>query len=386
MRVFNRTFVAIAFFTSLIASVTHARDPRPDVLPDDRRAVVQVALLLDTSNSMDGLINQARTQLWTIVNEFSRCKRDGLSPRLQVALYEYGNDGLSVTDGYVRQVVPLTTDLDLLSEKLFALKTNGGSEYCGQVISVATRGLDWSSERTSYKAIFIAGNEPFTQGNTDYKSACAGAIGRGIVVNTIHCGPEGVGRSGFWDDGAKRGEGRFLNIDQDRVYAAVVAPQDEEIRKLSSELNTTYLPYGDLGKVAASRQAAQDGFARDNASAGSDVQRAVAKSSSNYVNAKWDLVDAVKEKAVDLDKVDAKDLPASVAALPAGERRQYVEKEAARRTEIQQKIQTLNDARAKFVSEQTKTSATGPDTLDSAVVKALREQLVEKGFDAAGKN
>lgn len=31
--------------------------------------VIQLALLLDTSNSMDGLIDQARSRLWQIVNE-----------------------------------------------------------------------------------------------------------------------------------------------------------------------------------------------------------------------------------------------------------------------------------------------------------------------------
>ena len=35
---------------------------------------IKVALLLDTSNSMDGLIDQAKAQLWEIVNEFSYAK------------------------------------------------------------------------------------------------------------------------------------------------------------------------------------------------------------------------------------------------------------------------------------------------------------------------
>src|SRR5262245_43918989 len=116
-----------AFFAPL--SRAHPHDPLPG-----NRPLVQIALLLDTSNSMDGLINQARTQLWTIVNEFSRCKRDGQVPRLQVALYEYGNDGLSPGEGFIRMVLPFTDDLDKVSEKLFCLTTNGGSEFCGQVI------------------------------------------------------------------------------------------------------------------------------------------------------------------------------------------------------------------------------------------------------------
>lgn len=384
MSVLNRLVIVISIVTLFMSSIAGARDPRPDlVLPDDGRPVVQIALLLDTSNSMDGLINQARSQLWKIVNEFSNCRRDGQIPRLQVALFEYGNDSLPVTEGYIRQVVPLTTDLDLLSEKLFALKTNGGSEYCGEVISVATRVLDWSNDRRAYKAIFIAGNEPFTQGNVDYKSACASAIARGVVVNTIHCGPEDVGRQGQWTDGAKRGEGRSMNIDQDRAHVAIVAPQDEEINRLSVELNVTYIPYGKEGEVASRRQVAQDQLATENAMAGASVERAVAKSSRQYDNARWDLVDAERDGKVDLDKLDAKDLPEAMQTLAPRERRAYVEQQGAKRAEIQAKIKALNEDRVKYVAvkEMETTTATGTDTLDSAIVKAVREQIAEKGFE-----
>src|SRR3989304_4542781 len=36
-----------------------------------QRPTVDVALLLDTSNSMDGLIHQAKSQLWTILHQFA---------------------------------------------------------------------------------------------------------------------------------------------------------------------------------------------------------------------------------------------------------------------------------------------------------------------------
>jgi hypothetical protein len=55
---------------------------------------IKVALLLDTSNSMDGLIDQAKAQLWEIVNELSYAKCGNNKPNLEIALYEYGNDRL----------------------------------------------------------------------------------------------------------------------------------------------------------------------------------------------------------------------------------------------------------------------------------------------------
>ena len=96
----------------------------------------------------------------------------------------------------------LTTDLDRVSQELFALTTNGGAEYCGQVIEQASRDLAWSDSDNDLKAIFIAGNEPFTQGPVDYHKSVKNAVAGGITVNTIHCGSEQAGIDGKWKDGA----------------------------------------------------------------------------------------------------------------------------------------------------------------------------------------
>ena len=125
-----------------------------------------------------------------IPNEFINAKQNGQRPDLQVALYEYGKSSLSAREGYIRQIQPLTTDLDKISEELFKLKTNGGEEYCGWVIQAATENLAWSKGANDFKAIFIAGNEPFTQGPVAYAQACKAAIEKGIIINTIHCGAQ----------------------------------------------------------------------------------------------------------------------------------------------------------------------------------------------------
>jgi len=375
-----RTLCVVALLCALLVPIarTHAHDPAPP-----KRPLVQVALLLDTSNSMDGLINQARTQLWTIVNEFSHCKRDGQVPRLHVALYEYGNDGLSPGEGFIRMVLPFTDDLDKVSEKLFCLSTNGGSEFCGQVIQSATRELAWSDEAGAFKAIFIAGNEPFTQGTVDYRESCKRAIGKGIVVNTIHCGNPQDGIAGGWKDGAMIAEGRFMNINQDHCVAAIVAPQDKEIAELSVQLNVTYIPFGPAGAMSCARQSDQDKLARVNTSAGTDVQRAVSKASSNYRNAGWDLCDAVAE-GKKLEEVDVKDLPEAMQKMGAEDRAKYVESKRLERAQIQRQINALNADREKFVAAKQKEQASAAtETLDSAMLKAMREQMKAKGFEVA---
>ena len=372
--------IVIGLCNVTYAQAGDSRDRLVEMPVAREKPLVQMAILLDTSGSMSGLIDQARIELWAIVNEFIFAKRGGMAPELQVALYEYGKSSLAREEGYIRQIVPFTTDLDKVSEELFALKTNGGDEYCGWVIKDATENLQWSNSPDDLKVIFIAGNEPFTQGPVDYKKVCKDAISKAIVVNTIHCGTEGDGLSGHWKDGAVLADGRFLNIDHNRAVVHIEAPQDEEIAELSIKLNDTYIAFGMEGRMLKQRQSKQD----ENAAVVSEeaaVQRAVAKSSFNYKNDSWDLVDALKNDKVKLEDVKEKDLPEEMQKMSAEERKAYVQAREKERTEIQQKIQQLNEQRRKYVAAEMKKRQGEDKTLGSAIIAAVREQAVKKNFD-----
>ncbi|MBT8184049.1 MAG: VWA domain-containing protein, partial [Eudoraea sp.] len=185
--------------------------------PKKANNVVKIALLLDTSNSMDGLINQAKAQLWDIVNKFTsaRCGNHQ-RPTLQIALYQYGNDDLSSREGYIQQVIGFSSDLDEISEKLFSLTTNGGEEFCGEVIQTSVRQLDWGKNEDHLKMIFIAGNEPFTQGKLNYRDAVQNAREKDIVVNTIFCGNYQQGVNTHWKAGATMTGGEYMAIDHNK--------------------------------------------------------------------------------------------------------------------------------------------------------------------------
>ncbi|MBA4388232.1 MAG: hypothetical protein C0404_09640 [Verrucomicrobia bacterium] len=341
------------------------------------RPLVQIALLLDTSNSMDGMINQAKAQLWSIVNEFATAKRSGAKPILQVALYQYGTPSLGLESGYIKQLAPLTDDLDSISKLLFELKTNGGDEYCGWVIKTATEDLKWSANKSDYMAIFIAGNEPFSQGKVKYEDACKAAATKGIIVNTIHCaGAEDTG----WAEGARLADGRFMRIDGNQAVVQIKAPQDEELARLNADLNKTYVAYGARGKEYSARQASVDANAQTIGSA-NVATRAAAKASAQYRNTEWDLVDAVREDKVAVEKMDAAELPDELKKLSAEERKQFVEKKQKERETVQTKIKELSDARTKYVAdEMKKTAAPGANTLGDSIRAAVREQATQKAF------
>jgi len=347
---------------------------------EEQRPVVQIAILLDTSSSMSGLIDQAKAQLWRIVNEMATARRAGSPPDLRVALYEYGKSSLPQKEGYLRMILPLTTDLDKVSEELFALKTNGGEEYCGMVIRMAVDGLQWSQSKEDMKLIFIAGNEPFTQGSVNYADACKAAVSKGIVVNTIHCGDDRAGIEGKWKDGALLADGTYTCIDQNRAIVHIDAPQDAEVAGLGAELNTTYIAYGAGGAESMARQAQQDANAAS-AAASVNVQRQVSKASAQYRNAGWDLVDALSQTGVSLEGIKAEDLPQEMRGMALEEKKAYVKAKTARRAEIQARIQQLDRERRQYVAEQMKKlPESGEDTLDQAIIKVVRTQAAAKGF------
>ena len=367
---------SLALFVGSLSS--RAEGPLPPTKGDEA-PVVQIAILLDTSGSMEGLIEQAKGQLWKIVNEFINAKQNGKRPELEVALFEYGKDTLPAGTGYIRLIASLTNDLDKISEELFKLRTSGGDEYCGWVIKDAVERLAWSKSPDAFKAIFIAGNEPFTQGPVDYARSCKAAIEKGIIVNTIHCGGDGAGIQTKWRDGALLAEGKYMVIDQNQAVVHFEAPQDKEIARLGVELNKTYIAFGAAGHANLQRQSRQDANSASLASQGSSVQRALAKSSAFYCNSTWDLVDASKGTNFNLALLKAEELPVEMQKMTETERKTYVETKTQEREKIQEQINQLNAERTKYVAEKTKhTNVT--NTLDSVVLSTVREQATKRNY------
>ncbi len=339
---------------------------------------IKVALLLDTSNSMDGLINQAKAQLWEIVNELSYAKCGTAQPSLQIALYEYGNDGLESSDGYIRQVINFSSDLDEISEKLFSLRTNGGSEYCGQVIHTSLKDLKWGLNRNDLKLIFIAGNEPFTQGKLNYKEATSLANEKDVTVNTIFCGDYENGISGKWQEGAHLTNGDYMTIDHNREIIHIVTPYDKIIIEWNTKLNGTYVRYGTDGYYKYNLQSVQD----DNAMELSEevvVKRAVSKSSRMYSNSAWDLVDASKSKDFKYSDLDKKTLPKELQNKSEKEIQKHVEKKQLERKEIQFRIQELNKLRNQYIAKE-KLKSNDSNDLESALIISIKKQAEKKNF------
>jgi len=342
------------------------------------RLKIQIALLLDTSSSMDGLIDQARSQLWKIINELAVTHKSGRTPALEVALFEYGKSSIPEGEGYLRMVTSFINDLDKISAELYSLTTNGGDEYCGMVIESAVKNLKWDGNNDNLKLIFIAGNEPFDQGTVNYKTSVRLAKTKGIIVNTIFCGDRITGIKTYWKDGADLAWGNYISIDHNMQVLHIEAPQDAEITQLGIELNNTYLAYGTAGKDKKARQKIQDSNAVKKSKAVA-ADRSISKASEHYKNTDWDLVDAAASGKVDLEKIGQNELPSEIQDMSVKERENYIIKMAKKREIIKARINKLNEERKVYIREKQKENQSC-STLDTAIIKSVREQAKKKNF------
>ena len=370
---------AIAFSAFTIPASNRLRveaGERPIATEKRAQQKIQAAILLDVSSSMDGLIEQAKAQLWNMVSVMGKAKCDGnIAPQIEIALYEYGRTNNDAKAGYVKQISSFTNDLDKLSQDLFALNTNGGDEYCGQVIFTSLSDLKWDASNDSYKVIFIAGNEDFLQGNLHYTKACTEAKNKGVIVNTIYCGDRMQGIKEHWNLNAECGTGSFTNINQDSKIEDIPTPYDSTLFVLNSKLNNTYISYGYAGatKYAAQAEVDQKSYLTNKSAA---LKRVGVKGKKDlYKNDSWDLVDAdgAGDSKAFIAKLDKKTLPDSLKNKSNDELKKIIDNKKAERGLVQKEIEETNNKREAFITEAKKRNATkNAPTLETEVEKIIK--------------
>ena len=372
--------IALAVTTTSAMALLALTSPEKTAIKKSPPATqkIQAAILLDVSNSMDGLIDQAKAQLWNMVNTMGKVKCTGdAAPQIEIALYEYGRSSNDVKQGYVKRINSFITNLDSLSENLFSLTTNGGDEYCGHVIKSSIDELQWDASADNYKVIFIAGNEDFLQGDVQYIEACNKAKQKGVIVNTIYCGNREQGINEHWNLNAECGSGSYTNINQNAREEEMPTPYDSLIYVMNDKLNGTYLAYGVSGANFYAKQRNVDKL-NSTFSKSAQIKRVAAKSNNvTYKNTEWDYVDKVMYDSLGATTVTKDMLPDSLKNKSREEIKAVVEQKAKERSATQKEITELNAKRDAYIAaEKAKRANTkNEQTLETEVEKMIKEQV-----------
>src|SRR5712691_2258839 len=95
----TRLFGAIVMLGAAAIAVSGAANDAPK--PAQQQAKnIDVAICLDVSGSMQGLVQSAKNKLWDIVNELAKIKP---APNLRVALYSYGHNSYDRNQGWIKK-------------------------------------------------------------------------------------------------------------------------------------------------------------------------------------------------------------------------------------------------------------------------------------------
>jgi hypothetical protein len=354
-----------------------AADPKP--APAEMANDIDLVICLDTSNSMDGLIDAAKQKLWDLVNTMAKAKP---TPRLRVALYSYGNDGYDKANGWVRKELDFGTDLDMVFKKLFDLKTRGGTEYVARVCRDALRDLKWSDRPDALKLIFVCGNEPANQdGVVSLAAAAELASKNGVTINPIYCGNADDGDARTWRELAGLARGRYANIDQSQ-RVAIATPFDKKLAELATAVNATYVPCTKEGEAKLKFQ--QEQTANSLKLGVSNAAGRVVTQNSPFYRQGWDLVEKLKtDKNFDVAKIPEKDLPENLRKLTPAERTTYVKDMLQKREAIQKQVDDLARQRDGYLREEQRRNATqAQKRFDSVLQQTIREQAKTKGIQS----
>jgi len=370
--------VTVLFFNNNEPQTKYRHSPATTIRQTPR---IQAAILLDVSSSMDGLINQAKLQLWNMVSVMAKGECNGVAPEIELALYEYGRQNGDKQNGYIKQLSPFTQNLDSLSTILFGLTTYGGLEYCGQVIFTSLNELNWDKGDSTYKVIFIAGNEDFLQGTLPYTQACQEAIKKSVIVNTIYCGPREQGIREHWNLNGDCGSGSFTNINQNASIDDIATPYDSALLAKNNLLNNTYIGYGSQGELAVAQVKEVDSktYSMNKSSA---VSRTKVKASAKvYNNASWDMIDAAKKDENFVASINKAQLPDSLKNKTTAQLKELIREKAALRDGLQKEILSLSMQRDAWL-QQKKNEKLSPEekTLQSEIEKIIRNQAKNFGI------
>ena len=283
---FGISLVALSLLTASLPAAPPAAKPKP----------VDVVLCLDTSNSMDGLIDSAKRKLWAIVNDLAKIEP---TPTLRVALYSYGNDSYDPKTGWVRKDLDLTSDLDEVYKKLFALTTKRRHRVRRprQPRRPRRPQVDRRQGRPEdHVRLRQRAGRPGQGGHAATRSPTRPRPRASSSTPSTAIRPASPEAAG-WQEFAELAGGKYANIDQDHARTPVVikTPFDDEIQEARRARSTTRTagtarrasrprPEPDRPRTRTPRRRLGDAA----------TERGVTKASKLYCNADCDLIDRME--------------------------------------------------------------------------------------------
>ncbi len=370
--------------TGLHALAQSQPTPTPEIVPEaprhlDSTPAVEVVFVLDTTGSMSGLIEGAKSKIWSIANSIATANP---RPVIRMGLVAYRDRG----DEYITRLTSLTDDLDAVYADLMGFQAAGGGdgpESVNQALNEAVTGFDWSREATTLRLIYLVGDAPphmDYENDVTYSVSCEAAASAGIIINTIQCGSLAEATAP-WQAIARLAEGEYFAIDQSGGVAVVGTPFDAELATLSRELDETLVFYGGEQVLAAqsAKMALAEHFvvsAGDGALADRAAYRCRDIDGATFLGVQELVADCGSGK-VTLEKLEKNELPEALRSLSIDELKAYLDAKGKQRDGVRARMLELSAERDALLAEHSRRHA---GSFDRSVLEALRKQALRAGI------
>lgn len=336
---------------------------------------IEIVFAIDTTGSMGGLIQGAKTKVWSIINDV--LKAQGPGTQVKVGLVAYRDRG----DRYVTQMTPLSEDLDNIYGILMGFEADGGGDTPEDVREAMRNGVEkmnWSKpDSKTSQILFLVGDAPSKpyKGVPDTLQSAGLAKEKGIIVNTIQCGVDGDTKK-EWMDIAKHGGGEYFAIAQDGGTREISTPYDDKLVQLNEKLSETYIPYGSASEQAKKLQSKSALESKlKSAPKEAQAERALNKSMNTYGYSSDDIVQSYENKTLDVSTLKHDYLPEAMKGMSEKEQQEYLLKISEQRKNIKNDISHLAKERAAYIQQKLKAENKKQDGFDSAVSDALKKQM-----------
>ncbi|MGL1919804.1 MAG: VWA domain-containing protein [Hyphomicrobiales bacterium] len=345
-----------------------------------KKQVIEVVFVLDTTGSMGGLLEGAKAKIWHIASEIQNAKSD---VEVRIGLIAYRDRG----DTYITKHFSITSDIHSIYADLLEFQAGGGGdapESVNQALYEAVKQQDWSRENDTLRTIFLVGDAPPKMNYKDdikYMQTVKLAKEKDIIINTILAGNSQKTKQ-VWQEIAQNANGAFSQIAQDGNVQIVSTPYDEQIQELNIQLNSTVILYGNQ-KEKKSAQKVLDSIVMAKPAASSDMAtyNFSREIKSRVISGKGDLLQELEVKNENVAELSNDKLPDNMKSMNVDERKAYINEMQEKRSTIQTKIDDLVKQRITYKdAELKKLSADDQDSFDQNLVTIIREQAASKNI------
>lgn len=382
MRSLKPLLRAALLCSSLAAPAAFAAPP-PPVNPQQEelksvRPTLDVVFVLDTTGSMDGLIEGAKQKIWSIA---SRLASGTPTPRIRVGLVGYRDRG----DAYVTKRFDLSEDLDAVYASLQGFKADGGGdtpEHVGKALGEAVSLMKWTDDAKAARMIFLVGDAP---AHDDYKDGwntrewAKKAIAKGIVVNTVRCG-EDESTASLFKDLSRLADGSFISIQQSGGMVAVATPYDAELSKLNADIADKTMVAGSGGARAEGGRELAALKAMPSTSVGDRASfRAKTKPAAPAVELKAVGTVTLNAAPERVNTMKDEELPDAVRAVEKDKREAFVRQQNAEQQALQARLVEVAQKRDAYLKEESKKPKKGADSFDDQVFEGVKKSAAKVG-------